>query len=87
MAKGVYYISPTQFAKERRLGVHKVLGFIASGELDAVDCRNAGSCRPLWRIPQTAIEKFESRRSAQPRPKTQRRRKRPNEATGETFGF
>jgi excisionase family DNA binding protein len=64
----------------RRYGVtdRTVLGWIRSGELRAVNVgRQSGAFRPRWRIPQAALDAFESLRAAAPPPPTPVRRKRP----------
>ena len=45
------------------VGMHTVLGWIHSGELDAVDVRRTGSSRPKWRITKEALEAFEMLRA------------------------
>ena len=69
------YLTPPQYAA--RLGVHpdKVVAFIRSGQLAAVDLATPGSTRPRYRISPQAIEEFERRRSAAPLPKPIRRRR------------
>lgn len=71
----------------RRYGVkpQKVLLWIANGELDAVNVAERPTGRPRWRITSEAIERFELRRSAVPRIKPQRRRRRRLEGIKEYF--
>ena len=69
------YITPPQYAA--RLGVKpaKILGFISSGLLAAIDIAGPGAMRPRYRISPDAIAQFERRRSAGPLPKPIRRRR------------
>ncbi|HYT94866.1 MAG TPA: helix-turn-helix domain-containing protein [Gemmataceae bacterium] len=63
-----------------RYGVseHTVLGWIRSGELQAVNVsRRLGSRKPRWRITQEALGAFEQLRTATPPLPKVRRRKRP----------
>ena len=60
------------------VGEHTVLGWIASGELKAVNVgRRLGAKKPRWRITQEALEAFEQLRTATPPAPRTRRRKRP----------
>jgi len=62
-----------------RLGVNqsKVLGWIRSGELRAIDVSTKRGGRPRWRIDETDLIAFESRRLASPPPTLTRRRRKP----------
>jgi excisionase family DNA binding protein len=63
-----------------RYGVseHTVLGWIASGELRAINVgRRLATKKPRWRITQEALEAFEALRTPTPPPPRTRRRKRP----------
>ncbi|MDY0168499.1 MAG: helix-turn-helix domain-containing protein [Thermoguttaceae bacterium] len=64
-------------ALARRLGVHphKVLGWIRSGELRAVDLAERRGGRPRWKIMPAALDEFLSARQSQP-PTPRRRRRR-----------
>ena len=57
---------------------HTVLGWIASGELKAINVGTAaGKKKPRWRVTEAALTEFESLRSATPPlPPSTRRRKR-----------
>ncbi|MCI0643208.1 MAG: helix-turn-helix domain-containing protein [Gemmataceae bacterium] len=48
------------------VGEHTVLGWIAAGELRAIDVSRKQSGRPKWRITQAALEAFEALRAASP---------------------
>jgi hypothetical protein len=56
--------------------VHTVLGWIRSGELQAVNVgRNPKARKPRWRITQEALEAFElARTPTPPTPRTRRRK-------------
>ncbi len=64
-------------ALAHRLGVRhsKIIGFIKSGELEAVNLAADPTGRPRWKIMPEAIEDFLAGRRAQPAP-VPRRRKR-----------
>lgn len=70
-------LTPSQFAKRHGVGVHKVLAWIASGELVAVDVSQRRGGRPRWSILQEHVEDFERRRQVSP-VVTPRRKKREN---------
>ncbi len=60
------------------VGEHSVLGWIASGELRAINVgRRLSTKKPRWRITQEALEAFEALRTPTPPPPRTRRRKRP----------
>lgn len=71
-------MTPPALAKRWGVGADKVLAFIKSGELRAVNLATKQRGRPRWHIPDEAIEAFELRRAAhattQPAPRAQRRR-------------
>jgi len=54
---------------QERFGVGEatVLGWIQSGELEAIDTRRSGSTRAKWRVTQEALNRFESKRSTMPK--------------------
>lgn len=60
----------------RRYGIHvsRVLAWIRSGQLAAINVGD-GTRRPRWRILPDALEAFERRRAAQPAAKATQRRK------------
>lgn len=81
------YLTPPQIAV--RLGVtnSKILGWIQSGELRAVNLAATRSNQPRWKVLESDLERFlESRTALPPEPKKMRRR---NErlATGEIDFF
>ena len=64
------------------VGVHAVLGWIAAGELSAVNvARNRAGERPRWRISADALQQFELGRLAPPPPVRGPRRKKLAEVT------
>jgi transposase len=74
-------ITPGQLANRFGVGIHKVLSWIASGQLAAVNVATNPHGRPRWVIMPEAIADFERRRAAQPKQATQRRRKRDTTVT------
>lgn len=68
-----------EVAQLRRVSVGTVLGWIASGELRAINvARKLGSKKPRWRITEEALTEFEATRTAiPPAPKARRRRRDP----------
>ena len=70
-------ITPPELAKRYRVNVDKILAWIRSGELPAINIASKPGGRPRWRIRESDIELFEARRSAvAPAKKTRRRRRR-----------
>ena len=63
-------------ADEYTVTEHTVLGWIAAGELEAVNVGRApGKRRPRWRITDEALRKFELRRSTAAKQVITRQRK------------
>ena len=71
-------ITPPALAKLWGVSADKIVGFIKSGELKAIDVStNRGSARPRFLIDQRDVEAFEQGRMVvPPQPKTKRRRRR-----------
>jgi hypothetical protein len=70
-------ISPPELAKRWGLSPSKVLGWIKTGELRAIDVSTRRGGRPRYLIDLTDIALFEASRSVSPLPKgSQRRRNR-----------
>jgi excisionase family DNA binding protein len=65
-------------AVAKRFGVNqtKVLSWIKSGELNALDVSQARGDRPRWRVSQDDLDQFCESRRAVPAPKPVRNRKR-----------
>jgi len=74
------WFTPPQIARERSIRVGKVLAWIASGELGAVNHAEKRLGRPRWRISAAALAAFDLARSSQtttkPAPNTSHRRRR-----------
>jgi hypothetical protein len=66
-------LTPPDLAKRLGVNCHKILLWIASGELQAVNVATRPTGQPRWRITPAAIEAFELRRSSQPAPRQTRR--------------
>lgn len=68
---------PAPVAKTFRVSVHKVLRWIETGELTAVNVAATTSTRPRWRISQEALDAFIAARQSRPAaPAPARARKR-----------
>ncbi len=68
--------TPPQVAEELAVDPEKIIGFIRSGELIAIDIATSGSRRPRWRIdPEDLAAFLARRRSTPPAPKPTRRRR------------
>jgi transposase len=69
-------LSPKQVAQRYGVGVHSVLGWIRSGELEAVNVgRSLGKKKPRWKVLPEHLAAFELRRLSSPPPPRTRRRK------------
>jgi hypothetical protein len=73
------YWTVGEYAKSRGIGEEKVLDWIASGQLAAINLAARAGGRPRWRIPQDAIDCFEAGRTSAPavKPPAAKRRSRP----------
>jgi hypothetical protein len=71
------YLTPPELAQRYRCKASKIVGWIRSGELRALDLATRGSRRPRYRISPEAIAEFERRRSAAPLPRPIRHRRPP----------
>ena len=80
-------LTPPQYAEELGVGADKVISFIKSGELKAIDISSKrGSPRPRYLIDKADIEAFEAARAVVPPPaKARRRRRRRDAAVTEYF--
>ena len=63
--------TPPEYARSRRVKPDKVLAWIASGELAAINVATKPDGRPRWIITIEAIAEFEQRRSSRPAPSCQ----------------
>jgi excisionase family DNA binding protein len=75
-------LTPPQLARQLRVDVHTVLGWIRTGELRAINVGSRGK-RPRWRLDPADVAVFEQRRAAQPEARPQRRRAK----SGWTFQY
>ncbi len=57
------WFTPPQIARSRQIRVGKVLTWIRSGELAAVNCAEKPRERPRWRVSAAALEAFDRGRS------------------------
>lgn len=72
--------TPPSAARLLAVNVHKILAWIASGEIRASNLGNGS--RPRWRIMPDDLQAFLDRRAAQPTtPAPRRRRKKPENIT------
>jgi hypothetical protein len=70
-------ITPPELAAAWGVSVEKILSFIHSGELRAINAASPGrNQRPRFLIGVTDVEDFERRRAASPAPKQPQRAKR-----------
>ena len=69
------YWTPPRLAKLWGVKTQKVLGFIRSGQLVAINL-GEGKLRPRWKIAPSAIEQFEAARTSRPAVKPAARRRR-----------
>lgn len=68
-------VTPPQLAKRWGVATNKILAFIASGELRAVNLATSLKDRPRWFIDEADIERFERFREATPAaPRVRKRR-------------
>lgn len=71
-------LSPPQLAAQWGVDVHKVVGWIRSGELRAINLATDRNGRPRYAIDQADIAVFEASRAVTPpAPRPRRRRKDP----------
>jgi excisionase family DNA binding protein len=79
------YLTPPQVARVLHVRPDKVLSWIRSGELDAVDVSERRGGRPRWRIWRNDLDIFLERRRAKPATKPSPRSAKPREAVIEFF--
>lgn len=72
------YVNPPTVARMLGINVDKILTWIHTGELRAIDVSTTRGQRPRWRISRESLDAFLTRRSATPPPKKQRRRRKPD---------
>jgi len=69
------HLTPAQLAKRWGVDRDKILGWIRSGELSAIDTVAKQGGRPRYRVAVEAVLAFEQRRSVQPPPRRSRQKK------------
>jgi len=71
-----HVFTPPEVARRLRVKADKIIRWIRSGELRAIDVStHAGIGRPRFRIELADLLAFEAKREVKPRVKTHRRRK------------
>ena len=70
-------ITPPELARRYGVHVYKILSFIRSGELAALNLATRRSGRPRWKITPEAIAAFERSRSSSAPPARTPRHRRP----------
>ena len=70
------FYTPPELGREWGTGSDKVLGWIHSGELPAVNFAASVGGRPRWRISRADAEQFLRSRSSTPAPPAKTRRRR-----------
>ncbi|MGA2798246.1 MAG: DNA-binding protein [Thermoguttaceae bacterium] len=68
-------VTPPKLAKSWGIDAHKILTWIETGELAAINAATKPGGRPRFLIDEKDIELFELRRSTTPAPKSIRRRR------------
>lgn len=81
---GSWY-TPADIARERKLRVSKVLTWIRTGELEAINLAEKRTGRPRWRISDEALAAFDAARSNRVRLPVRARRQR--RAASESIQF
>jgi excisionase family DNA binding protein len=71
-------LTPPQIAERLGIDAHKVVAWIAAGQLVAVNVSD-GAKRPRWRIAPEALEQFLRRRQSKPAAAPVRRRQQPKD--------
>ena len=78
-SSGREFLTPQKIGELLGVGHDKVLGFIRTGELRAIDLSTTRGKRPRWRISRDDLDAFLARRSATPPPKPRRQRRQPDD--------
>ena len=78
-------LTPPEVARRYRISPEKVVGWIRSGELRAIDVSARSSSRPRYRIDPDDLAAFEERRRVVPAPEPGRRRRKHNPNITEYF--
>jgi excisionase family DNA binding protein len=69
------YQTPPQAAALVGVSHSKITGWIATGELVAIDLSTGRNARPRWHISREELDAFLARRSSKPAPRLPPRRK------------
>lgn len=85
METGAAVLTPPQLAKRWRVKVTKVLGWIRSGELRAINLATKATRKPRWKIRAEDVEAFELLRASNEVQKPSRARRAKLPATKEYF--
>ena len=70
------YLTPPQIAEQLGVAHEKILNFIRTGELRAIDLSSCRGSRPRWHISREDLESFLARRAATPSPAPKRKKKK-----------
>lgn len=73
---GTCWLTPPAIAEQLGIDPLKVISWIRSGELRAIDVAAKTSSRPRWRVSQVAFNDFLQRREARPAVKPARKRRK-----------
>lgn len=79
------YRTPPEAAKELRVGHEKILHFIRTGQLVAVNLSSDPGGRPRWLIAPEELERFLAARSSTPVTKTKPIRRRKQQQVKDFF--
>jgi hypothetical protein len=79
LTQSVLGLTVADLARRWRVGQDKIRGFIARGELEAINTATVLCGKPRWVILPDALERFERGRRGGTTPKPPRRRKRIDE--------
>ena len=83
----IKFFSPDDIATRYSVKASKVLAWINSGELRAVNITTRRGVKPRWKIDPITLAAFENSRASKPSPKTPVTRQRRKAEPGETVFF
>ena len=78
-------LTPPELARRWRISPDKVLNWIRSGELRAMNAATKQTGRPRYLVDPSDVEAFEARRTVQQAPKSPRRKRHTNDDVIEFF--
>lgn len=81
------WTTPPQYAESRGVNVRKVLWWIETGELQAVNFATKRSGRKRWKLSQESIAAFEQARTNHGKSATPAKRRREKPETGGVVEF